>query len=74
MPVYRGVDELERRVQNTLRRVYTHAYGNVTIIPVDSDYFIQLSGSIHCLTQTIPAEVEVFTDDWNYRSKLAMKP
>ena len=74
MPVYRGIDELEKRVQNTLRRVYTHAYGNVTIIPVDSDYFIQLSGSIHCLTQTIPAEVEVFTDDWNYRSKLAMKP
>ena len=71
MPVYRGMDELERRVQNTLRRVYTHAYGNVTIIPVDSDYFIQLSGSIHCLTQSIPAELDVFTDDWNYRSKLA---
>lgn len=74
MPVYRGMDQLEQRVEKTLRRVYTHAYGNVTIIPVDSDYFIQLSGSIHCLTQTIPTEVEVFPDDWNYRSKLAVKP
>ncbi len=73
MPAYRGMDELEQRVQNTLRRVYIHAYGNVTIIPVDSDYFIQLSGSIHCLTQTIPAEVEVFPDDWNYRSKLTVR-
>jgi agmatine/peptidylarginine deiminase len=74
MPVYRGIDELEQRVQNTLRRIYSHAYGNVTILPVDSDYFIQLSGSIHCLTQTIPMEVEVFSDDWNYRSKLAQQP
>lgn len=74
LPVYKGVDELEQRVQNTLRRVYTQAYGSVTIIPVDSDYFIQLSGSIHCLTQMIPAEVEVFPDDWNYRSRLAAIP
>ena len=67
MPTYRGLDETERRVKGIFRRAYASAYGGVTIIDVDSDHMIQLSGSIHCLTQTIPSELDVFPDDWNFR-------
>ena len=62
IPSYSNLDAMEKRAQNIFRRVYTRAYGNVTIIPIPSDYFIQESGSIHCLTQTLPAEVDVFSD------------
>lgn len=73
VPTYAGAGALEKRVLGILRRVYTHAYGGVTIIPVESDYIIRLSGTVHCLTQTLPAEVDVFSDDWNFRSKLNAK-
>lgn len=68
MPTYNGLDEVGKRVREIFRRAYTSAYGSVTIIDVDSEHMIQLSGSIHCLTQTIPAELDVFPDDWNFRA------
>lgn len=62
VPSYSNLDALERRAQNILRLVYTRAYGAVTIVPVNSDYFIREAGSIHCLAQSLPAEVDVFSD------------
>jgi hypothetical protein len=62
VPSYSKLDATEKRAQAIFRRVYTRVYGNVNIIPIDSDYFIQQSGSIHCLAQTLPAEVDVFSD------------
>lgn len=68
VPRYNNLTEMEKRVQSIFQRVYAKAYSDVTIIPVDSDYLIQLSGTIHCLTRTIPLELTVFPDDWNYRA------
>lgn len=73
VPTYSGTGAMEKQALGILRRVYMHAYGNVTVIPVGSDYIIRQSGSIHCLAQTLPAEVDVFADDWNFRSKLNAK-
>jgi agmatine/peptidylarginine deiminase len=73
VPTYTGTGALEKRVLDIFRRVYTRAYGSVTVVPVESDYIIRQLGTIHCLTQTLPAEVDVFDDDWNFRSKLNVK-
>lgn len=62
VPSYSNLDAMEKRAQNILRRVYKRVYGNVTIIPINSDSVIKQSGSIHCLTQTLPAEIDVFSD------------
>lgn len=62
VPSYSNLSAIEKRAQNILRRAYTSAYGNVTIIPINTDYFIKQSGSIHCLTQTLPVELDVFAD------------
>lgn len=62
VPSYSNLNAIEKRAQGILRRVYTSAYGNVTIIPINTDYFIKQSGSIHCLTQTLPVELDVFAD------------
>lgn len=73
VPTYTGTGALEKHVLSIFRRVYTRAYGNVTVVPVESDYIIRQLGTVHCLTQTLPAEVDVFSDDWNFRSKLNAK-
>lgn len=73
VPTYSATGAIEKQALGILSRVYRHAYGNVTIIPVNSDYIIRQSGSIHCLAQALPAEVDIFADDWNFRSKLNAK-
>jgi agmatine/peptidylarginine deiminase len=62
VPSYSNLNAIEKRAQHILQRAYTSAYGNVTIIPINTDYFIKESGSIHCLTQTLPVELDVFAD------------
>lgn len=70
IPSYSKYDSLENRVQSIFRKVYTRAYRDVSIVRIESDNLIELQGSIHCLTQTIPSTVSVFPDEWNYRSKV----
>jgi len=71
IPSYSNHDGLENRVQNIFRKVYVGAYREVSIIKVESDNLIELQGSIHCLTQTIPAAISIFPDEWNYRAGIA---
>lgn len=73
VPVYEGLDTMQQEVQELFRKVYSSKYGNISIIPIDSDYLIQMSGTIHCLTQTIPGDVYLLPDDWDYKSNLKKK-
>lgn len=73
IPSYENLDAMDKRVQEIFRRVYGRSYGNVSIMRVESDNLIRLAGSIHCLTQTIPIAISVFSDDWNYRATLSAR-
>jgi agmatine/peptidylarginine deiminase len=73
IPSYENLDAMDKRVQEIFRRVYGHSYGNVSVIRVESDNLIRMAGSIHCLTQTIPIAISVFSDDWNYRATLSAR-
>jgi agmatine/peptidylarginine deiminase len=72
-PVYTGLDPLQKRVQEMLHSIYSQQYGELSIVSVDSDYLITMSGTIHCLTQTIPDGVHVFANEWGIRSNQGKK-
>ena len=73
VPVYKGLDSMQQQVQELFRKVYSRKYGNIRIIAVDSDNLIQMSGTIHCLTQTIPGDIYVLSDDWDLKASLPKK-
>ena len=51
MPSYSGADQAEKEAI----QAYEEGISGVKVIPVNSDSSIRAGGSVHCVTQQIPA-------------------